>query len=277
MKSCVKLFVVAVFIVVWCYLTFTGLVKLPELNFLKFQDMASELKSTGDKRNWRTVDLYSKSLPEGVDIKHVSLATGTVKIEGINVFYRKASPPSSVKPSGQAILLLHGKNFKSETWQNVGTMHLMAGIGHVVIAVDLPGYGETVESYHGDRSKFILSIIRSELLSGIHPVLISPSMSGEYSVKFVGEHSDLLSGYVPVAPVATSSVSQAILKDVKVPTLIVYGENDSTPMAKEAPNDLRIMPNSQEVCLKNAGHAAYLDQPDVFHKMLYNFMELLHH
>lgn len=58
--------------------------------------------------------------------------------------------------------------------------------------------------------------MQSELLSGSHPVLISPSMSGEYSVKFVGEHSDLLSGYVPVAPVATSSVSQAILKDIKV-------------------------------------------------------------
>ena len=64
---------------------------------------------------------------------------------------------------------------------------------------------------------------------------------------------------------------------LQVPTLIVYGENDSTPMAKQAPNNLRILPNSQEVCLKNAGHAAYLDQPDVFHKMLYNFMELLHH
>jgi pimeloyl-ACP methyl ester carboxylesterase len=64
---------------------------------------------------------------------------------------------------------------------------------------------------------------------------------------------------------------------LQVPTLIVYGENDSTPMAKQAPNNLRIMPNSQEVCLKNARHAAYLDQPDMFHKLLYNFMELLHH
>lgn len=73
-----------------------------------------------------------------------------------------------------------------------------------------------MEAYHGDRSKFLLSVILSELLSGNHPVLISPSMSGEYSVKFVGEHSDLLSGYVPVAPVGTSSVSQAILKNVKV-------------------------------------------------------------
>jgi abhydrolase domain-containing protein 14 len=78
------------------------------------------------------------------------------------------------------------------------------------------GYGETVDSYDGDRSKFILSIIQSELLSGNHPVLISPSMSGEYSVKFVGEHSDLVSGYMPVAPVATGSVSQQVLQKLKV-------------------------------------------------------------
>jgi abhydrolase domain-containing protein 14 len=62
---------------------------------------------------------------------------------------------------------------------------------------------------------------------------------------------------------------------LQVPTLIVYGQNDKTPMAKEASHNLRIMPNSREVPLKDAGHAAYLDQPDVFHKLLYNFMELL--
>lgn len=63
---------------------------------------------------------------------------------------------------------------------------------------------------------------------------------------------------------------------LQVPTLIMYGENDSTPMAKEALDNFRIMPNSREVVLKNAGHAAYLNVPDVFHKLLYNFMELLH-
>jgi len=62
---------------------------------------------------------------------------------------------------------------------------------------------------------------------------------------------------------------------LQVPTLIVYGENDNTAMAKQAPDNLRIMPNSQDVRLKNAGHAAYLDQPHMFHKLLYNFMELL--
>jgi abhydrolase domain-containing protein 14 len=63
--------------------------------------------------------------------------------------------------------------------------------------------------------------MQSELLSENHPVLISPSMSGEYSVKFVVEHSDLLSGYIPVAPVATNSVSQEILKNLKVSVLFI--------------------------------------------------------
>lgn len=80
----------------------------------------------------------------------------------------------------------------------------------------LLGYGKSTDPYHGDRSKFILSIMQSELLSGSRPVLISPSMSGEYSVKFVGEHADMLSGYIPVAPVATGSVPQSILQTVKV-------------------------------------------------------------
>ena len=75
-----------------------------------------------------------------------------------------------------------------------------------------------LESYD-NRSDF-LSIIQSEILSVKHPVLISPSMSGEYTVKFVAEHSHLLSGYVSVAPVSSSSVSQAVLKNVKVS---VYG------------------------------------------------------
>lgn len=80
----------------------------------------------------------------------------------------------------------------------------------------LLGYGNTKELYHGDRSKFLLAMMQSELLNGSRPVLISPSMSGEYSVKFVAEHADMLSGYIPIAPVATSSVPRSVLQSVKV-------------------------------------------------------------
>ncbi|XP_069679062.1 putative protein-lysine deacylase ABHD14B isoform X2 [Periplaneta americana] len=274
MKAWIKLFVVAIFAFVWCYLAFSGLVKLPELDIAK--SMTSESKSSHHERDWKKVNLYEHEIPKDVNKKDVIYSTGTINIEGINMFYRKVSPPSNIQPSGQSLLLLHGRNFKSETWEKLGTLHLMASLGHLVVAVDLPGYGETTAPYSGDRSKFIASIIQSPLLSGSHPVLISPSMSGEYSVMFVGEHSDLISGYIPVAPVATSSVPQGVLRKIQTPTLIMYGANDNTPMAKEAPKNLGVMPNSQEVVFKNCGHAAYLDEPDLFHKMLYNFMKLLH-
>lgn len=274
MKSWIKLFVIAIFIFIWCYLAFSGLIKLPELDIAK--SMTSESESSHPERDWKKVNIYESEIPKDINKKDVIYSTGTISIEGINMFYRKLSPPNNFQPSGQSILLLHGKSFKSETWEKLGTLHLMAALGHLVVAVDLPGYGETTAAYNGDKSKFTASIIQSPFLSGTHPVLISPSMSGEYSVKFVGEHSDLISGYIPVAPVATSSVSQDVLKTIKVPTLIMYGENDNTPMAKQAPQNLGVMPNSREVIFKNAGHAAYLDQPDLFHKMLYNFMKLLH-
>ncbi|PSN52661.1 hypothetical protein C0J52_06029 [Blattella germanica] len=230
---------------------------------------------TSDRIDWKSVDISSESLPENIKTDDIVIETGKKHIEGIEVFYRKASPPSGVKSTGQSLLLLHGRNFKSETWENLGTLNVVAALGHLVVAIDLPGYGETKETYNGDRSKFLLSVLKTNLLNHTRPVLVSPSMSGEYAVKFVGEHSDLLSGYIPVAPVATSSVSQDALKTIKLPTLILVGEKDTTPMAKDAPKNLRVMPNSREIIFKNAGHAAYLDKPEEYHKLLHNFMLLL--
>jgi pimeloyl-ACP methyl ester carboxylesterase len=59
--------------------------------------------------------------------------------QGVNVFYHKTSLPDSVTSSGQTILLLHGKSFTSQVWQDCGTMVTMAALGHLVVAVDLPG------------------------------------------------------------------------------------------------------------------------------------------
>ena len=37
------------------------------------------------------------------------------------------------------VVLLHGAAFKSETWLNLGTINILAAMGHHVIALDLPG------------------------------------------------------------------------------------------------------------------------------------------
>jgi len=50
--------------------------------------------------------------------------------------------------------------------------------------------------------------------------------------------------------------------------MIVYGEKDT-----KAPVDtLRQMPNSEVFMMKNAGHPCYMDDPNEWHRLLYNFL-----
>lgn len=54
----------------------------------------------------------------------------------------------------------------------------------------------------------------------------------------------------------------------QVPTMIVYGERDAG-----APVDtLHQMPNSKVFKIKNAGHACYMNDPNEWHRLLYNFL-----
>ena len=50
--------------------------------------------------------------------------------------------------------------------------------------------------------------------------------------------------------------------------MIVYGERDTG-----APVDtLQQMPNSEVLMMKKAGHACYMNDPDEWHRLLYNFL-----
>ncbi|XP_047111484.1 protein ABHD14B-like [Schistocerca piceifrons] len=225
--------------------------------------------------DWKIVDILGKEFPEEAIKKKndVQITSHTHKIHGVDMFYREAEIPNGVKASGQSLLFLHGRSFKSETWENLGTLQLMAALGHKTVAVDLPGYGNTHMTYSGDKAAFLKSII--EELTLTKPVVISPSMSGGYSVSFLGKYADLISGYVPVAPVASDSVPKSVLQHIEVPTLIVYGSDDNTGLAETSFKNLKVLPNSREVKIEKAGHPAYLNQPELWHKLLYNFMKLL--
>jgi abhydrolase domain-containing protein 14 len=133
----------------------------------------------------------------------------------VRVFYREFSPPSNIEPSQQNILLLHGRSFVSETWNKIGSLSLLAAFGHRVIAVDLPGFGQTGgEQYKGDRGKFINMLITA--LEFSNPVIISPSMSGSYSMPFLAAYPEKLSGFIPIAPTSTNNVPQDVLARITV-------------------------------------------------------------
>lgn len=222
--------------------------------------------------NIKEANLYAEALPANLQqlAKAVQVTNSKVKVMDRDMFYREALPPEGVTPTHQNALLLHGMNFKSETWLNLGTIRLLAAMGHRVVAFDLPGYGETAGDQFdvSKRGEFLNEAIHALQLDSA--VVISPSMSGSFSLPYLFQFPGKMGGYAPVAPIFTDKYTKQQYETVQTPTVIIYGELDEQ-LGDISTNNLKNIPNSQEQKLPKARHPAYLDQPQMFHQLLYNF------
>ena len=141
----------------------------------------------------------------------------------------------------------------------------------------------------GDKGAYLGAVIDA-LSPDVPPVLVSPSMSGSFVVPFLADTpekvderspfnmfvniSHQVSGWVPVAPVSTSQ-GRAFFPSLSVPTMIVYGELDHS-LGSTSAGDLKLIPTSTvPQVLPGAKHPAYLDQPDLWHKLLIKFVSLI--
>lgn len=66
---------------------------------------------------------------------------------------------------------------------------------------------------------------------------------------------------------------QDILPKVKVPTLLIWGENDTATPVSNGKTMEKLIPNAGLVVLKNAGHYAYLDKLNDFLVIVKNFLK----
>jgi len=239
-------------------------------------DSAPQPNKMADPVNIKDVDLRAESLPEILNSHagKVKITPKRIKILDRDTFYREALPPEGVSPTNQNAVLLHGMSFKSQTWEELGTIGLLAAMGHRVVAFDLPGYGETAGSHLDEAKKgeFLNEALDSLKLSSA--VVVSPSMSGSYALPFLFNFPGKMSGYVPVAPIATDKYGKEEYESVKTPTLIICGELDEN-IGKISTQNLQNLPNSQLQILPKARHPAYLDQPHLFHQLLFNFFAKL--
>lgn len=196
-------------------------------------------------------------------------------ILGTQMFYRECFP-KSWDDSGKTILLLHGAAFKSETWvKDVPTIQTMCALGHRVVAVDLPGHGETKDCNNvqcKEKGKYLKEIV-VKVTGEVKPVIVSPSFSGTYSLPFMANYQELAGGFVPVAPVGTEGYESFFGDSMSVPTLIVYGDKDTTLGRTSAKYLKSISTASQPIILSPARHPAYLDQPEKWHQALHNFVK----
>ncbi len=187
-------------------------------------------------------------------------------LSGKKVHYLEAG-----NPAGLDVLLLHGARFDSETWRSLSTLDLLAKAGFHVVALDLPGYGRS------EVSPFDPEVFLAEAMTALgleSAAIVSPSMSGQYSFPLLIRSPEKVAGFVPVAP-AGSDKYLRLLKKVKVPTLIIWGEKDEIiPMAKSDAL-AAVLEDAKRVILKDAGHPCYIDRPEEFHRELLSFLKSL--
>lgn len=190
----------------------------------------------------------------------------TICIHNAAIHYLEAG-----NPTAPAVLLLHGASFSAQTWQDLGTLTLLANQGYRAVAVDLPGYGQS-QRVGGPPEAFLLDLMQ-QLALGC-PVLVSPSMSGRYSLPLLAHHAERLRGFVPIAPVGIRRFSPK-LQGRSLPTLALWGSNDRIVPPHQACLLLQGWPNANIVILPNVGHACYMQATDEFHHHLLKFLQRL--
>ncbi|EPQ17469.1 Aminoacylase-1 [Myotis brandtii] len=178
------------------------------------------------------------------------------------IFYREVLPLHRARRV--EVVLLHGKAFTSRTWEQLGTLQLLAHRGYRAVALDLPVWGSQAppdmsrqkESVQGCvmgvvnvtgvlrlREPTGSVVLSPHHVSGTLPITVTSSQS---SRAMGGRGDGQLHGFVPIAPASTQNYTREQFGAVKTPTLILYGELDRT-LALESLRRLRHLPRHSVV------------------------------
>lgn len=195
-----------------------------------------------------------------VEIKDVLVLDETIPISYI------PSKSRSGESKGD-VLLLHGARYDANTWVETGTLNALSEAGYNSIAVNLPGIRKGVRP-----ADLLLGVLAAFGLET--PCLVSPSLSGKYSLPLLTEYSSKLSSFVPIAPVFYEGFSASNLPSI--PTLVVWGGEDK-PGEERSKILLNSMEGSQAFKIEGAEHACYLEKQNavVFNAALVKFLNTL--
>lgn len=209
----------------------------------------------------------------------------TVDTGGVLVNAIMRPPQQSVTGTEDlvTVLFLHGQSYTSRIWDDRKILDPVAAAGWRAVSVDLPGYGDTPDR-PGDGAD---AATDGEWLRGLidklggpgRVVVVSPSMSGKYSLGYLEEFPDEeLLGFVPVAPVGIDEFERP--EDAApIPAMAIWGSEDPAYNEERADHLIEQMRapegEAQTQLIEGAGHACYDDEPIEFTAYLLAFLRSL--
>ena len=100
-----------------------------------------------------------------------------------------------------------------------------------------------------------------------HPRLLKPDLAYEGFFKGAGK-----AGFDDALRACLDYDFRERLPDVKVPTLIVWGEKDAIIPVRDANEFERLIPDSRKVVMKDTGHIPMAERPQAFNDVLVDFL-----
>ena len=165
------------------------------------------------------------------------------------------------------LLFLHGKAFQAETWQELGTLQTAIDAGFSILALDLPGFGQSPEADISPET-VINEVMKASGIKSV--ILIGPSMSGKIAIEYTVANPKKVAALVLVGSVGVEE-NQNNLHKLPSQSLIIWGENDQI----SAPANGRVLneeiSGSELIVFKGAKHPCYLEQPELWHNTLIAF------
>jgi pimeloyl-ACP methyl ester carboxylesterase len=187
----------------------------------------------------------------------------TLNLGGRKVFYRE------IEGTKTPVLFLHGKRFTSQDWLGQKVIDKLAALGHRVIALDLPGYGQSDELNGLSFSDFFTEVETKLNLDNFY--LVGPSFGGKIALERAIKGDHKLSGLVVIAPAEVDNYLHVIHK-VHIPVLIVWGEEDKVVPVEYASRLAAVLPQREVHIIRSRGHTCYFEEPELFADIVINFL-----
>lgn len=170
---------------------------------------------------------------------------------------------------GPRVVLLHGMRYSARTWEELGTLALLAAGGYHAVALDWPGFGAT-PGWNGPPDAAALLTATLAELGPERAVLVGASMGGGFALELLAQSTARVAGFVGIAPAGSERFAPPAWA---LPTLLLWGAED-TVVPRTVGEALARRLGARLELVPGAGHAAYLDQPERFHALLLEFLAL---